>query len=75
MSDANRGEAMRCLDIARAAAAAHDLLKAERFAEKAMRLFPSDEVPPLHSSEATVLLSLAVDAHRLGRACSPGADR
>ena len=44
MSDANRGEAARCLDIARAAAAALDLAKAERFAEKAMRLFPSDEV-------------------------------
>ena len=45
MSDvANQDEARRCLDIATAALQTGNLEKANRFAEKAMRLYPSDEV-------------------------------
>lgn len=43
MSDANRGEATRCLDIALDAAANRDYEKAQRFAAKSMRLYPCDE--------------------------------
>lgn len=43
MADANRGEAARCLDIARAALTTRDFDKALRFVDKSMRLFPCDE--------------------------------
>ena len=41
---ANHDEAKKCLDIASAALQAGKLDKAGRFAEKAMKLFPNDEV-------------------------------
>ncbi|KAL6770549.1 hypothetical protein ACKKBF_B31715 [Auxenochlorella protothecoides x Auxenochlorella symbiontica] len=41
---ANKDEGTRCLHIAEQALQAGDLTKATRFAEKAMRLFPNDEV-------------------------------
>ena len=41
---ANHDEAKKCLDIANAALQAGNLDKAGRFAEKAMKLFPNDEV-------------------------------
>ena len=43
MAEANSGEAGRCLDFARRALAAHDFDRATRFAEKALRLYPSDQ--------------------------------
>ena len=48
MSDANRDEAARCMDIARGALAVSDFTKAQRFGEKALRLFPTDEVGRHH---------------------------
>ena len=44
MATANRDAATECLDVARRALAAGDAAKAEKFAAKAMRLFPHDEV-------------------------------
>jgi hypothetical protein len=44
MSVANKGEAFRCLDIAKKARAAGDLTRALKFAEKAKNLYPNDEV-------------------------------
>lgn len=44
MSEANRGEADKCLDIAKKARADGDFAKAKRFAEKAKNLFPCAEV-------------------------------
>lgn len=43
---ANRDEAFKCLQIAEASLAKGDLDKAQRFAEKAMKLLPSEEVVP-----------------------------
>lgn len=43
MADANRGEASRCLDIARAAAAMRDFERAVKFADKSVHLYPCDE--------------------------------
>jgi len=43
MAEANSGEAARCLDIARRALASEDYDRAARFAEKALRLYPSDQ--------------------------------
>ena len=44
MSDANADEATRCLEIARGALQAGQYEKAGRFGEKAMKLYPNDEV-------------------------------
>lgn len=41
---ANRDAAEQSLDIAKAALAANNLTKAQKFVEKAMKLYPSDEV-------------------------------
>jgi hypothetical protein len=41
---ANKDESSKCAEIARQALAAGDVDKAERFANKAMRLYPQDEV-------------------------------
>lgn len=41
---ANRDEAYKCLQIAENSLAKGDLDKAHRFAEKAMKLYPSEEV-------------------------------
>ena len=41
---ANRDAAEQSLDIAKAALAANNLDKAQKFVEKAMKLYPSDEV-------------------------------
>lgn len=41
---ANRDAAEQSLDIAKAALAANNLIKAQKFVEKAMKLYPSDEV-------------------------------
>ena len=43
-SEANKDAAIQSLDIARAALAAGQLDKAQKFADKAMKLYPSDEV-------------------------------
>lgn len=43
---ANQDEAKKCLEIASANLQAGHLDKAFRFAEKAMRLYPNDEVSP-----------------------------
>ena len=43
MSAANKDEARRCLEVARANLASGSIDKAHRFAEKAMKLFPDDE--------------------------------
>lgn len=44
MNPANRDEAFKCLEVAEAALARGDLAKAERFALKAQKLFPTDKV-------------------------------
>ena len=44
MRDANKEQADRCREIAEAALAAGDVEKAERFAQKALKLFAHDEV-------------------------------
>lgn len=44
MDVANKDEAQRCLEMAKAALAARNADKAERLARKALRLFPTDEV-------------------------------
>jgi hypothetical protein len=41
---ANRDDAQKCLQIAESALAAGDLDKAQRFADKAMKLFPNEQV-------------------------------
>lgn len=47
MSDiANRDEALKCAEIAKAALAAGDVPRAEKFAAKALRLFRCPEVSP-----------------------------
>ena len=43
-TEANKDAAEQSLDIAKSALAAGNLEKAQRFAEKAMKLYPSDEV-------------------------------
>ena len=43
-AEANKDAAEQSLDIAKSALAAGNLEKAQRFAEKAMKLYPSDEV-------------------------------
>lgn len=45
-TEANKDAAVQSLDIAKAALVAGNLDKAQRFAEKAMKLYPSDEVCP-----------------------------
>lgn len=44
MSEANRDEATKCLNIAQRAIAAGDLDKARKFCEKAQQLYPSPQV-------------------------------
>lgn len=44
MNEANRGEADKCLAIANAALEGENLDKARRFADKALKLYPSDAV-------------------------------
>ena len=63
MAEANSGEAVRCLDIARRALASEDYDRAARFAEKALRLYPSDQ--------ARFLLAAACQAHTRWSACGP----
>lgn len=41
---ANKDEALKCLTVADKALQANDLIKAERFCEKAERLYQCDEV-------------------------------
>ena len=43
-TEANKDAAEQSLDLAKSALAAGNLEKAQRFAEKAMKLYPSDEV-------------------------------
>ena len=45
---ANKDEAAKALEIARAALDRGAVDRAQKFAEKAMKLFPNDEVPPFH---------------------------
>lgn len=47
---ANRDAAVQSLDIAKAAVVAGNLDRAQHFAEKAMKLSPSDEVSSLAKS-------------------------
>lgn len=61
MNDANKGEAERCLDIARTAAATRDFEKAQRFVDKSMRLYPCDEVMPRAMSRRCLTSRLRVD--------------
>ena len=51
---ANRDEGARCLHIAEQALQAGDIAKATRFAEKAMRLYPNDEVMGVRASHGVV---------------------
>ncbi len=44
MNEANREQADKCLEVAEAALSAGDTAKAERFAVKALKLFPNDKV-------------------------------
>lgn len=44
MNVANRDEASKCLEVAEAALGRGDHAKAERFALKAQKLFPTDQV-------------------------------
>jgi hypothetical protein len=44
MNEANKEQADKCREVAEAALRAGDTAKAERFALKAQRLFPNDEV-------------------------------
>lgn len=53
-TEANRDAAEQSLDIAKSALAAGNLDKAQKFAEKAMKLYPSDEVS-LSANQHTVL--------------------
>lgn len=53
MASANKDDADRCINIAQAALQAGDLAKAKRFAEKAVRLFPSEEASLLLKAIAT----------------------
>lgn len=46
MKEANKEAAAQCLEVAERALAAGDLEKAERFVQKAQRLFPTDLVSP-----------------------------
>ena len=43
-TEANKDAAVQSLDIAKAALVTGNLEKAQRFADKAMKLYPSDEV-------------------------------
>ena len=47
-AEANKDAAVQSLDIAKSALAAGNLDKAQKFAEKAMKLYPSDEVSLRH---------------------------
>lgn len=44
MNEANKEQAEKCLEVAEAALKAGDTAKAERFAGKALKLFPQDKV-------------------------------
>lgn len=44
VATANKDEGLKCLHIAKQALEAGDVAKAERFGEKAMKLYPHDEV-------------------------------
>lgn len=44
MNEANREQADKCLEVAKTALRAGEVAKAERFALKAAKLFPNDEV-------------------------------
>lgn len=44
MSEANKDEAFKCLDIARAALKAGETARAEKFAQKALKLYRCDQV-------------------------------
>ena len=48
---ANRDAAEQSLDIAKAALAANNLEKAQKFVDKAMKLYPSDEVACYRDSQ------------------------
>ena len=52
---ANKDEAAKALEVARAALNIGALDKAQRFGEKAMRLFPNDEVWPSSSANTAIL--------------------
>lgn len=51
MKEANKEAAAQCLEVAERALAAGDLEKAQRFVEKAQRLFPTDLVRPGEAME------------------------
>ena len=73
MAEANSGEAGRCLDIARRALASEDYDRATRFAEKALRLYPSDQA---RASMAAVGRNHdALSAKRMTPQCSPARER
>ncbi|PAA60074.1 hypothetical protein BOX15_Mlig029719g1 [Macrostomum lignano] len=55
--EGNRDESLKCLAIARSALSAADFAKAARFADKAVRLYPSDEAQKL-------VQKIAADAER-----------
>lgn len=44
MSEANKDEAFKCLDIARAALKSGDTARAEKFANKALKLYRCEQV-------------------------------
>ena len=54
--EANKEEGLRCLAIARQALEAGDVGKAERFAAKAMKLYPHDEVGRPQARQSQKLL-------------------
>lgn len=66
---ANRDAAEQSLDIARAALAANNLDKAQKFVDKAMKLYPSDEVHLLviirHTAANICIVLVAIYAAHL----------
>lgn len=57
-TEANRDAAEQSLDIAKSALVAGNLDKAQKFAEKAMKLYPSDEVSPSANQHTIFCLRL-----------------
>ena len=54
-TEANKDAAVQSLDIAKAALVTGNLEKAQRFADKAMKLYPSDEV--CRSASAALIIT------------------
>eukprot|EP00983_Pelagomonas_calceolata_P119208 1160580-Pelagomonas_calceolata.AAC.2 len=61
MSEANREDAAKCIAVARQALSHKDFAKAEKFAAKAQKLYPSDEVRAWQKHEALCMMPAPSD--------------